>query len=373
LPLSLYDFVEWTQSSVENRLPLFVMAAAVHAAYYPDDIAVRYSGRHVITALVEREIQRLTPLSVSLGFPPHTLLRLLVVAILAGGLNEELLDQCWTLPGIIQPHIADPQGILDRSGLLQGGQLPALKPDMVAAIMVAECLQSDIAAVEWTQFALNVPPGLQAGCERIARIAQDEQIAFQDRPSSVVKAMLGVVDRSPETLISLSSYFGRLHTPLSLASVEEAVWTRLSESDMPQIRASALNNLSHSLLNRREYKLAAKVLQHASDIYRKSPGLFGDDTAYEQGLMLMNTGRVCCDCEQDDTAITILKDAIRCFQPYAERGHMRATACLSGSQDLLARSLLRSGKKGEALRLIMKATTSAKLLAEKDPDQFESE
>jgi hypothetical protein len=63
----------------------------VHAAYFPDDIAVRYSGRHVITALVEREIQRLTPLSVSLGFLPHTLLRLLVVAILAGGLNEELL------------------------------------------------------------------------------------------------------------------------------------------------------------------------------------------------------------------------------------------------------------------------------------------
>lgn len=153
-PLSEEQFILWVQSSPENKLPLFVMAAAVHAALNPEDLAVRYSGREAITALVHRELQRVEPLSVSLGFPRYTLTRVLSLSILAGGLDQDGLKACWSLRGIRVPDVSNPSKVMEASGMLRDGKLDPLKPDVVAAIVSADCLQhEDCDGPEWIWFA----------------------------------------------------------------------------------------------------------------------------------------------------------------------------------------------------------------------------
>ena len=196
LPLSERDFIEWARSSPENRLPLFVMAAAVHAAYNPEDVAVRYSGKQVISALVKRELQRLQPFSASLGLLPDTLSQLLAIATLAGGLSGDLLDKCCRLPGLSQIAPSTAKDAFNSSDLMYDGRIEAFKPDIVAAIMVAECLhEQDASALDWIWFALNVPPGIEAGCARIARIVQDELVVAPDHTPVVVRLLSGVMAR----------------------------------------------------------------------------------------------------------------------------------------------------------------------------------
>jgi tetratricopeptide (TPR) repeat protein len=87
----------------------------------------------------------------------------------------------------------------------------------------------------------------------------------------------------------------------------------------------------------------------------------------------MNLGRMYCQVADDDHAIGVLKQAIRCIEPYAESGELHAIGVLSGTLDLLSRSLYRKRKKGEALKLAMRAAELGKRAAEADPEAYEGE
>lgn len=93
LPVSKIALTHWLELAPENNRPLFILAAAVHSALHPDEEIVKYTGREVIEALVERELARLRSTAEKAGFQDHyALARLLCVAAISGGIPQSGLD-----------------------------------------------------------------------------------------------------------------------------------------------------------------------------------------------------------------------------------------------------------------------------------------
>jgi hypothetical protein len=220
---------------------------------------------------------------------------------------------------------------------------------------------------------VNVHRDVQAGCVRISRLIQDERLVFPERQSVIERLFIEAIRDKSARVLKLSSFFEQRETPYSLSGIEQIVWRSLADTTPHlALKASALTNLAHCLMDSGDYKPAAAALQEASRIQITRPELFGELGALARGLTLLNVGRMCGEVGQDETAVIALRDAIRFFKGYVKGGDRSALAATSTAYDYLARSLLQSGKKG-ALKLVVKATAIAKALKQLEPNLYEGE
>jgi hypothetical protein len=252
LPLSEEAFAQWVTASSENNLPLFVTAAAAHAALYPSDIVIRYTGKQVVAALIDRELRRLGPTSLSLGLPPQGVGRVLAIATLAGGIEAAALPNMRALPALGFGD-ADLEKAVDQAGLLADGIIHPLKPDIIGAALTAQVLSSDDQAPEWVWFALTCNGKIEASCSRLARMIHDERMAFDDRESIIAQHFANAIGESLPRLAKVAKYFQSVDIPHSLAGIEEAVWRGLARLGPGAVKALALNNLASCLINRKKF------------------------------------------------------------------------------------------------------------------------
>jgi hypothetical protein len=219
LPLSEQAFETWVSLSPENSLPLFVMAAAVHAAIYPDDPIVQYTGRNVVTALVRREMQRLGPISETVGLGRQVVAHVLSFATLAGGLSASDVQKLTSVKGLGFEGIDDPAQPLAISGILSNGRVYAPKPDLLAAAITAACLKDcPENAAEWVWLAMTLDDRLHAACNRFARIVHDEHIVFGGGASVISSLLLHAITGSLPRLRQLSDFFSEPDNPYSLTT-----------------------------------------------------------------------------------------------------------------------------------------------------------
>jgi tetratricopeptide (TPR) repeat protein len=375
LPLSEQAFEAWVSVSPENSLPLFVMAAAVHAALYPNDPFVHYGGRDVVGSLVNREMSRLGPISESIGLERETVVRVLSFATLAGGLSAADVGQLTAIKGLGFEGIEDPTQLLATAGILSEGTVDAPKPDLLAAVMTAACLKDcPEDAAEWVWVAITRNDRLDAACNRVARVVHDEQMVSGGSASVVSSVLVSAVRGNRTRLRQLCEFFEKPDKPLSLAYLDEFIWRELASLEtIPMFKAAVLNNLAVCLRYRGAHREAISVLQEADEIHQCNPGLFNiqegrDD--FERGLRQLNLARAYYHLGEYRNAIPLLQSSARYLRSASRAGFNRGEVELCTALDNLGRSLLRNGQKG-GLKLVMEAVRIAKKLAETCPNSFE--
>ncbi|HEV2099981.1 MAG TPA: tetratricopeptide repeat protein, partial [Stellaceae bacterium] len=371
LPLSQEAFTAWVGAAPENRLPLFVVAAAAHAVLRPDDPIIQYSGREVVSALVDRELRRLEPISEAAGFARETLARLLALATIAGRLDRAALARCKTLDELGLAEIEDPAAGLRTSGVLSDEAVESLKPDIVGAAHTAQTLGAvGEPAAEWVWFGLQANRDFATGCIRLARLIHDERLISGQRSSVIEQCLLDGIKGKHDRLLLLAKFLQAPETPYSLAGIEEAVWVGLVEAAPNAVlKAVAANNLAFCLLNQRDYDRAIALLREAVAAHDLFPAAFGDKAQYERGLAFMNLGRAYTETGQFQNAIRELRAAVRCFRQYEHKDDPSAHSALSGALDLLGRALHNEGESG-GLKLLVEAARLAKELAESHPAAY---
>ena len=106
------EVMRWLRSDgAVNRLPLFILAAAIHMAVAPA-VRLTLSGRAIVRALVERERPRLNQAGESVGLGKHAAARLIALAGIRGGLEPDhivaLADPRFGIGvGVADGHVVD--------------------------------------------------------------------------------------------------------------------------------------------------------------------------------------------------------------------------------------------------------------------------
>jgi tetratricopeptide (TPR) repeat protein len=372
LPLSEQAFGQWVSLSPENSFPLFVMAAALHAAIYPNDPIVHYAGRDVVSALVRREMQRLGPISEAIGLGPQVVARVLSFATLAGGLAASEVQQLPNIQGLGFEEIDDPAQPLAAAGLLSDGTIDVPKPDLLAAAMTAACLKDcSKDAPGWVWLAMTLHNRLDAACNRLARIVHDEHMVFGASASVISSLLINSITGNLLRLRRLSGFFVEPNSPHSLAHLDEFIWWETAKLEtLPSLKAASLNNLAVCLIYRRAYREAAAALEQADEIHAANPGLFGFRDEFERGLRQLNLGKAYYGVKDYRNAIPVLRSSVRYLRSARRAGIDQGGVELPSALDHLGRSLLRNGQKG-GLQLEMEAVRIARGLAKTCPDSHE--
>ena len=121
----------WLETSPLHRLPLYAMAAAIHAVLSPME-AFGLGGGELLKNLALREIERVGRTSESLGLGRKGLEHLLALGVLADGLSERAATQL-AEAGACERSNADFVEALSRSPWWKNGRLMRLQPDAPAA------------------------------------------------------------------------------------------------------------------------------------------------------------------------------------------------------------------------------------------------
>ena len=161
------------EASETNRLPLYVMAAALHALEKPDE-GFTLSGRKLLKALALREFRRASTISEKLGLGEYGVPRLVALATLVNGLGTGAI---YRLKDTLLFEKLDADA-LKRTPWWDSekGILAPLQPDRPAAAFVAEALLTGDgydpdALPQWLAAALM---GREEDfCRRLPRISND--------------------------------------------------------------------------------------------------------------------------------------------------------------------------------------------------------
>ena len=115
-------------------MPLYATAAAIHAALSPSE-AFSLGGGELLRKLAGREMDRVRPVSESLGLGRNGLEHLLALGVLADGLSESAVKEL-AQAGACESSRPDFVSALARSPWWKSGRLTRLEPDAPAAAFV---------------------------------------------------------------------------------------------------------------------------------------------------------------------------------------------------------------------------------------------
>ena len=151
----------WLAAKPLHRSPLYATAAAVHSALSPSE-AFGLSGGELLRKLAGRELDRVRPVSESMGLGRNGLEHLLALGVLADGLSEGAVGELARV-GACEGSQLDIVSALSGSPWWRRGRLVRLEPDAPAA-----------AFVELALFGKDFPrgrdaPSLQGAISRFSR------------------------------------------------------------------------------------------------------------------------------------------------------------------------------------------------------------
>ncbi len=158
-----------------TALPLYASAAAIHAALAPAE-AFGLSGGDLLKKLAGREMDRVRPVSESMGLGRNGLERLLALGVLADGLSEAAVGEL-ARAGACEASRPDFVSALARSPWWRRGRLARLEPDAPAAAFVDLALfgvdfpQGRDALSDWLFIALRENASSLGG--RLGRVFYD--------------------------------------------------------------------------------------------------------------------------------------------------------------------------------------------------------
>jgi len=300
LPLSESAFSEWLMLAPENKQALFIVAAAVHAAINPADEVVRYSGRQVIAALVQREVIRLRAVSSSNGLDENLVMVILCVATFAGVLGAEGISAVLkTFKGTEKDD--DVLRAVGSLGYVKSGSIVAPSPDLVAARLVYEAIKvlpaSTASGLVWVGFeaAAKAADGgsWATALRRFARVGHDLEFTLKELDPRLDNLLAAAIASVPARAVDLISQFVHRTLPITLGATDVAVWRALAKlAPDDTVRSKHLNNLAAALISKEEFSEASAVLELAIALDAKLMSIFGPFWAGELAIKYQNLARL---------------------------------------------------------------------------------
>ena len=316
-PVPLEAMEAWVQISPENRKALFIVAAAVRNAMYPNDPAVDYRGREVIEKLAEREIDRLRAVSRGRSHDSLAFARVLAMACIAGRLTTEEIQKQSEAIGFAAG--VDIEEELRSAGIVSDGSVHAPTPDILAAgFLVAVFSRKPRTAPKLLWLSLEDDPA--ARLARIGRLSHDAEVVlgmYDHRLSVWLRdAVNGNLDRCK--LLEPTLAQSPLPTGLTACAVA-CNRTLLSEdSGEHERRGMLLNNLSNQLSDSGDIPGALEAIREAVDIYRRLAE--ANPPAYEPDLAmsLNNLSNRLSDSGDIPGALEAIREAVDIRRRLAE-------------------------------------------------------
>ncbi len=344
----------WLASSPLHRLPLYATAAAIHAALAQSE-AFSFGGGDLLKKLALREMNRVRPVSESLGLGRDGLAHLLALGVLADGLSEGAVREL-ARNGACESSRPDFVSALARSPWWKNGRLTRLEPDAPAAAFVDLALfgtdftRGRDALPTWLFIALRENASSLGG--RLARVLYDlnglgrtddqgahpldKRLADMLAEDPTRAAEFAAV-ASAEVLFWAANFAARVASILADAAGE------------PETKALYFNNAANYLssLGRREEALAAA--EEAADLYRAlaaaRPEAF---TPYLAGS-LSNLAAMLSELGRREEALAAAQEAVQIRRALAAARPEAFTHYLAGSLNNLANRLSELGRREEAL------------------------
>ncbi len=374
MPVSQEALTEWLTQAPENDRALFIVAAAVHSAFHPKDEVVRYTGREVIESVVERELARLRRIAMDRGAKdPHMLAKLLAAATIADtipvkriiGLGQETGMELEFSGGL------DITTQLESAGLVTDDSVCAVKPDIVAAALVANVLsQMPETAPElvWASLVND----LEGGLERLARLSYDAEVVLGKNKQPISKWLAESTLGQPVRCAALDPIICKAHIPLGWVDASLAVTKTLFEvAKTDADKARRLNNMSVCLRYKGDTLGELEALRKGLAIYRR---LCKDDpTQHEPGLAncLINLSNCLGDVGDGAKALDAIREAVAIYRRLCEDDPTRYEPDLAMSLNNLSNRLGNVGDHARALDAICEAVEIRRRLSEADPAHFE--
>lgn len=421
MPLSTNAFNEWQQLAPENRKPLFISAAAAYGALYPEDPLVTFSGRHIVSVLVEREIGRLAREAHELKLPENTLSLLIVTASVLGSIDDPTALFLYGLMPQFHQISFDAWHERVMSSTVSGrGPIQTSWPDIVVAAFVAATLgKNQGLAVLWVR-ALFLIQDTNLTVERLIRFAHDMNMTLGIHETHIDHWLLEAVKRFPAIsgnifhsvdqrkqiptplLPAMREILSNFRADVNEKGVEVARLTELATIDYQSgVAHRAVETIGKAVDLAREYNVAedneesrgvlAECLIACStimaDVGELERGLADASEAVNlarelQGIEPERFNRLLAqalnahsnrliEVGSKEESIRTARSALEIRREQSRTGNARQRFELSQSLNNLANRLREEGEFEEAQSLIEEAVQIRKLLASEDPVRYE--
>lgn len=364
-------FTVWLDRRPLHRLPLFVTALALHAALTPERAVLDLDDVAILTALADRERDRLRGLAEGAGFVPEALERVMALAAVSGRVSRATLTEL----AARHPEIGlgDPARVVDRiarAGLTTDPLEPP-QPDLLAAVFAARTLgkRADCAP-EWLWTAFE--PDIAEAIANAGRLTYDaEYILGLPAPhtSDALAAMVaGKLDRCGAVEPHLRDH-NLPHGLLPLAVAAGQPLADLAEDE--EEKAWRLNNLSADLSEVGDGAGALAAIREAAAIYQRlaehNPARVEPDLAGS----LINLSNHLYNAGDGAGALATIREAVAVYRRLAGHNPALFEPNLAGSLINLSSRLSEVGDGAGALAAIREAVAVYHRLAGHNPACFE--
>ncbi len=363
---------DWLARDRQHGLPLFVIAATLHALMEPEQ-GFGLSGADLLKALARREMRRARNISVDVGLGQEALPRLLGLAVLAGGLDGAAIKRLRGQDGLGGEALNE--DALRRTPWWDRERncLALEAPDRPAAAFVAKALleQPHTNLPEWLWLALRDVADDFA--ERLQRLQGDIGEFDKQTKERVLQALERMLKNDPQAPARARAFYliaarqSHLTVP-QLAVIISYILARHADNEAE--KSGHLNNLSVHLsaLGRREEAL--EPAREAVDIYRRlaqdNPRAFMPDLA----MSLNNLANILSELGRREEALEPAQEAADIYRQLAEDNPQAFMPDLAGSLNNLAIRLSELGRREEALEPAQEAVDIYRRLAEDNPQAF---
>lgn len=366
----------WLEASPTHRLPLYAMAAAVHAVLSPTE-AFGLGGGQLIKNLALREIERVGRTSQALALGRAGLERLLALAVLADGLSERAVTELAEAGACEQPKTEFVE-VLSRSPWWSNGHLMRLQPDPLAAAFLDLALfdhefpRGRDALTDWMFIALqeNAP----TFGNRLGRILYDLQSLHQSNEGvhPLDDRVLQMVLEKPERAMTFAGVAISRVPFLAANFAAQIALTGAQQAAVPEAKAIFFNSAANNLaaVGRREDALSAA--QEATHLFRELARAQPD--AFTAGLAtaLNNLGNRLSDLGRWEEALSAAQEAANIDRELARAQPETFVPGLAGSLTNLASRLADVGRWEEALATAQEAVNIYRALAGTALEEFAS-
>lgn len=369
----------WLSQNPLHRLPLFALAAAVHAVVAPN-AAFGIEGGEILRDLAQRERSRVRRTSVALGIGSLTLERLLALGILADGLKPNIIEE------LVKAGVSD--GSSDAAVVhriadtpwWRRGALIRLQPDRVAAAFLDAVLfdakfpQGDQHLPLWLSIALQ---GAERDFgDRLGRVLFDLDMSGVAHAGAapLEACLIAMLEQEPTSAFRFAAVASS-QVPYSAAVFAEAVGAILLRllKDQPGPKARILSSLANYRTNLGRHEDALKAAEEAVAICRALASVQPEPFNFDLALALNTFATVLGRLGRFNEAIDAVHEATEINRNLARTGAQAFVSKLAASLNNLSTILYSLGRQEDALKAVEESILIRRKLVSAQPEVFTSD
>lgn len=259
-PISKEAIGEWILMSNENKLPIFIVGAAICDVLELNDQSVKYTAKEIVESIAEYELNRLVSIAKNNNIEDKYFYAKFVASACISGLTPST-------------------GTAQNVGEAVTPNVEPIKPDIIASaftlLILKKMSSSDAVSLVWEAVSSNLPESLVT----ISRMIYETEISLKDLGYTAETILEQAIKKD---LTRCRILFDHLNQDKSiyLCGITTEVCNTILETEMDiPIRASTLILLSNNLSQIGDHEKAIKATREAivvvEELYESSPEKYG--------------------------------------------------------------------------------------------------